>query len=77
VYGLTASVLVAFWDVMTGRPAISFLYIGVVGLVFDLGVGYLVSRFGPSRDNRRATWWTGVVLFVVLIVAVVLLLAKF
>lgn len=75
VYGLTASVLVAFWDVLTGRPPISFLYIGVVGLSVDLGVGYAVSRLGPRPGDRRATRWVGAGLCLVLGAAVALLLA--
>lgn len=75
VYGLTASVLVAFWDVLTGRPPISFLLIGVAGVCADLGVGYAVSRFGPRRGDRAATWGVGAGLVLALAVAVVLLLA--
>jgi SSS family solute:Na+ symporter len=75
MYGLTASVLVAFWDVLTGRPPISFLYIGVVGICVDLGVGYGVSRLGPRRGNRRATLGVGAGLGLVLAVLVALLLA--
>jgi SSS family solute:Na+ symporter len=59
VYGLSASIVVAFWDVITGRPGISFLYIGIIGLAFNLGVGYLVSRFGPRREQTTATRVTG------------------
>lgn len=65
VWGLAAAVLVAFWDLLTGRPAISFLYIGIVGVIFNLGVGYLVSRFGPRRENLRATLVAGAVLLAI------------
>jgi len=63
ISGLTASVLVAFWEMMTGRPGISFLYIGAIGLFFNLSTGYLVSRFGPTREKTRLTLITaGVIL---------------
>jgi SSS family solute:Na+ symporter len=62
IFGLTAAVLVAFWDVLTGRPAISFLYIGACGLGCNLTAGYLVSRFGPAREKARASVVVGVAL---------------
>lgn len=68
LYGLTSAVLVAFWDLITGQTPISFLYIGVVGLFFNLTVGYLVSRFGPRRENRRATLAVGLTLTFALLV---------
>ncbi len=71
LYGLTSAVLVAFWDLISGEKPISFLYIGVVGLFFNLSVGYLVSRFGPRRDDRRGTLVAGAVLTVVLIGATI------
>jgi SSS family solute:Na+ symporter len=70
VYGLTAAILIAFWDLLTGRPPVSFLYIGIVGVIFNLGVGFLVSRLGPRRENRRATFLVGAILLAVLIAAV-------
>jgi len=76
LYGLTVAVMVAFWDVITGRPPVSFLYIGIAGLVFNLGVGYLVSRFGPRRENRTATLWGGCVLTAILGIGVVVLIAQ-
>ena len=66
VYGLSASIVVAFWDVITGRAGISFLYIGIIGLAFNLGVGYVVSRFGPRREQTRATRVAGAGLFALL-----------
>lgn len=66
LYGLTSAVLVAFWDLITGGTPVSFLYIGAIGLFFNLSVGYLVSRFGPRRENRLGTRVTGIVLTAVL-----------
>lgn len=75
VYGLTAAVLIAFWDLLTGRPPVSFLYIGIVGVIFNLGVGYLVSRLEPPRENVRATRITGALLLGVLVTAVAAILS--
>jgi SSS family solute:Na+ symporter len=74
IYGLTVASLVAFWDVLTGRPAISFLYIGIAGVVFNLGVGYLVSRFGPRREQRSATLRVGIALTALLAIGTALLI---
>lgn len=76
VYGLSASIVVAFWDVITGRPGISFLYIGIVGLAFNLGVGYLVSRFGPRREQIAATRIAGAGLFALLAAGIWLVIAR-
>lgn len=73
LYGLTVASLIAFWDVITGRPPISFLYIGIVGVVFNLGVGYLVSRFGPRREQKIATRQAGFALLAFLVIGTVLL----
>ena len=66
IVGLTASPLVAFWDMITGRPAISFLHIGPIGLIFNLSAGYLVSRFGPVRENKAANLKVGAALVLLL-----------
>ena len=73
-YGFAAAVLVAFWDVFTGNEAISFQYIGVIGVAVNLGVGYLVSRLGPKREDLRASRIAGAVLLLLLAILVVLLL---
>jgi solute:Na+ symporter, SSS family len=70
VYGLTVAIVVAFWDRLTGRIPISFLYIGVFALASNLATGYLVSRFGPRRENRQATVAVGVGLVVALALGV-------
>jgi SSS family solute:Na+ symporter len=49
------AVLVGFWDVITGREAFSFQYIGVSSIVVSLAVGALLSRYGPRREDRRGT----------------------
>jgi solute:Na+ symporter, SSS family len=75
IYGLTVSIVVAFWDLITGRPAISFLYIGIIGLFFNLTVGYAVSRFGPRRENVHANAIAGTVLLALLVIGVAVVCA--
>lgn len=71
IFGMTTAVLVAFWDVITGRTPISFLYIGVISLFVNLTVGYLVSRLGPRRENTKGSVRLGLVLVAALAVTVV------
>jgi SSS family solute:Na+ symporter len=52
---VVAAVLIGFWDVMTGQPAISFQYIGMGSLAVSLAVGCFVSRMGPRRHDRTGT----------------------
>lgn len=75
-YGLTVSVLIAFWDLLTGRPTISFQYIGLAGFVVDVGIACLVSRFGPARDNRKANVLVGLAWLLPLFGAVVFCLKR-
>jgi Na+/proline symporter len=49
------AVLVGFWDVITGRNAFSFQYIGLSAIIVGLAVGALLSRFGPRREDVRGT----------------------
>ncbi len=76
IAGLSSTVLVAFWDVLTGRPAISFLYIGVIGITCSLGVGYLTSRFGPPRDRAKRSLAFGVIFVALLAILIALLLTR-
>lgn len=74
--GLGTAVLVAFWTNLTGQTGPSYHWIGLAALVADLAVGITVSRFGPSRSQKRASMVFGAVgatLLVVLFVAIVAL----
>jgi len=44
IAGATAGILVGYWDVITGQPAVSFQWIGPVSLTVTLAVGLLVAR---------------------------------
>lgn len=70
-YGLAAAALIAFWDLLTGEPGWSFLYLGPAGLALNLGVGWAVSRWGPRPEQRGATAVAAAALLAALVVGVV------
>lgn len=51
ICGLFASVLIAFWEPITGLQAISFMWIGISSLVVSLGVGVGLSSLQRHRDR--------------------------
>ena len=73
-YGLATCVLVAFWDLISGRPAISFQYIGLLGFLVNIGVGCLVSRYGPRREDLRSSINAGAVGLFILAAGITLLI---
>jgi Na+/proline symporter len=56
VYGLTAGVVVGFWDVVTGLPKISFQWIGPTALLVSLTAGGLFSLL-TAKNRRPFTAW--------------------
>ena len=52
VYAVTAAVLVAYWDVLTGQPAITFLWIAPCSLGASLAAGCLFSLW---KTRERST----------------------
>lgn len=58
-YGVATAVLIAFWELITDGPPLSFNWVGPSALVVDLVVAILLSRWGPRRENRRGTLVVG------------------
>jgi SSS family solute:Na+ symporter len=52
-YSITAAVLVAYWDALTGQPPLSFLWIAPVALSASLAAGCLFS-FWKTRGRSAA-----------------------
>ncbi|WP_221031961.1 sodium:solute symporter family transporter [Actomonas aquatica] len=65
-YGFAASVLIAFWEPITGQPQISFQWVGLGALVANLGIALPLAKFGPRREDTRATRNTAIVGLVIL-----------
>jgi hypothetical protein len=51
-YGLAAAGLIAYWDVITGRPGLSFQWIIPSALATHLAAGVLWS-LAPTRSGGR------------------------
>lgn len=55
-YGVSAAAVIAFWDVLTGQPGLTFLWIGPSSLVVSIACSMLFSLI-PSRGKSIA-WQT-------------------
>jgi SSS family solute:Na+ symporter len=53
LYGTVAAVEIAYWDLFTGQPKISFLWVGPVAFAVSLGVGCGFSLL-PTRGRSAA-----------------------
>lgn len=60
-YGIATAVLIAFWELITGGPPLSFNWVGPAALVVDLLIAIPLSRWGPRRENRRGTLVAGTI----------------
>jgi SSS family solute:Na+ symporter len=52
-YGIGVSVLIAFWDLITGQSGLGFQWIGIVTLLVQLPVGILLSLLRPTHLRSR------------------------
>jgi Na+(H+)/acetate symporter ActP len=57
---ITVAVLIGFWDMLTDQAGLSFTFIGPSALIASLGIGWLVSNWGPRRENERGALIWGV-----------------
>lgn len=73
LYGLLTAFLIAFWDVITGLPSLSFLWIAFSSLVVAVLTSYLLSRVVGHRSSR-INWilgallllpWLGLFIFII------------
>jgi len=53
IYSTAAAVIVGYWDVLTGRPTISFLWIAPISFGVSIAAGCLFSLL-PTRGRRPA-----------------------
>jgi len=68
VYGMTVAVFTAFWDALTGRPPVSYQWIGFLSLVASIGSGWLACFVFHSVHERKRIGWYLVVAFLSLAV---------
>ena len=55
IYGIAVAVLIAFWDVLTGQPGVTFLWIGPASLVVSIGASMLFSLIPLKGKGWKAT----------------------
>ena len=51
LYGVAAAFIIAFWDVLTGQPGITFLWIYPGSLIVSIGASMLFSRI-PVKNKK-------------------------
>lgn len=73
VYGFVAAVLIAYWDVITGRPGLSFQWIIMAAVVVHISVGSILSLLPTRGKSPMVLVCCGCAAACVLIVIVVLL----
>jgi SSS family solute:Na+ symporter len=52
--GISTALLIGYWDVFTGRPGLSFQWIGISALAANLGVACAASAIGPKGSSGKA-----------------------
>ncbi len=73
VYGLAAGALIAFWDLLTGQPGITFLWIGPVSLLVSIGMSLALSLIpvkGKSWQIKLV--WTIIFIFPLIVLFVLI-----
>lgn len=63
VYGFLVALLIGFWDVFTGNPPFSFLWIAFSSLVVSIISSFLFNLIFKSVRGRRAMYW-GIILVI-------------
>lgn len=57
LYGLLTAFTIAFWDVLTGNPPWSFLWIGILSLTVSIISSFLFSILLPRISGKRILFW--------------------
>lgn len=55
IYGIALAVLIAFWDLLTGQPGVTFLWIIPASLVVSIGLSMLFSLIPLKGKGWKAT----------------------
>jgi len=56
-YGLLAAFTIAFWDVLTGNPPLSFLWIAISSLIISLSSSFVFSFVFSSINRKMRLVW--------------------
>jgi len=74
VYGFSVSIIIAFWDLITGQPGITFLWIGPASLIVSIGASMLFSLIPVKGKGLKTTLVWTIVLFVPIILIFIYLI---
>ena len=55
IYGIAVAVIIAFWDMLTGQPGVTFLWIIPVSLVVSIGLSMLFSLIPLKGKGWKAS----------------------
>ncbi len=68
IYGLAAGALIAFWDLLTGQPGITFLWIGPVSLFVSIATSIVLSLIPvKGKSWKIKLMWTIIFIFPLII----------
>ena len=70
VYSTTAAILVGYWDVITGLPKVSFIWINPISFAVSLSCGVLFSLLPTRGRSAKAVGGYALMLLVPLAVIV-------
>ena len=76
LYGLTAAALISFWDVLTGNPGFSFLWIMPIPLAIGIFFGIIFSLF-PTKGKKisvQLLWFTAMIIPLAVLILLLLIL---
>ena len=64
IYGVSVAFIIAFWDVLTGGPGVTFLWIGPASFVVSIGMSMLISLIPSKGKGVKFNVLLGIVLFI-------------
>jgi Na+/proline symporter len=73
MYGFMVAFLIGFWDVITGNPPLSFLWIAAVSLLVSVISSLIFNYVFPLMRLKKATFWGFILMIPWLIIFLVIL----
>ena len=77
IYGIAVAAIIAFWDLLTGQPGVTFLWIGPLSLVVSIAASMLFS-FIPTKGKgwKYISIWSLVLILPIILIFFVLKLTS-
>ena len=76
VYGVATAAIIAFWDVLTGQPGVTFLWIGPASLAISIGASMLFSLIPTKGKGWKVIFVWSIILILPIILVFLLLIFK-